>query len=803
MNELRAAWRRLVTHKASSGLAILTLGLGLGASASLFSLLDALYFRPLPLREAERLVLVSRPSPRSVFGLFSHAEVEEMATALPAASRVVAVGGRGVTLRAGGESRMLIVQYVSPGFFEALGVPLALGRGLEQADAQGTAPLVVVNHQLWRDVLGSPPLGAGVQLNDALFTLVGVTAPEFLGLDRTRRSDVFVLTAHARFAVGGLADEVADRDSRWFEAWAQLAPGATIEALRTQAAALSQRWAADDPRTYAGSALVVESFAGSQRATAGHGLAFLGLVGLVLAIAAANATHLALARSEQRRTEWAVRAALGASGGRLARAIVVENALLMLPSLALGLAFAAAAMQAFQALVPPSAVPIVLDTRFDVRLLGFTTTAALATAVLVALVPAWRHRRPALADDLRLGRVAGATRRWSTADLLVAAQMAIGTVVVVAAVLLGRALERSAAIPAGFAPDQRLATFYVVPGLRGLDPAATWRYLERARERLLALPGVVRTSYTIRLPAQGNEAGWATSVVVPGQDPPPGEEAFRIRFGIVGPDYFEAVGARLLAGRGFAAVDGPEATPVAVVNRSFAQRMWPDRDAVGQSILTGASRTPRVVVGVVEDGRIADLHEPPEPYLFVPFAQQPQGFALLLVETAGEPESVFAPTRAALAELAPEVGVLAASTLARHRELVLFEERRDAWIAAVSAGLGLLLGAVGLYGVVALATLRRMREFGVRLALGAPRAHLLRLVLGRGLRLAGGGAALGLAASLGLGGVLQSRLHGVAATDPLAFAAGALVLLLAALAASAWPAIRATRADPLVAIRAE
>ncbi len=803
-HDLRVALRGLMARPGFTALTTLTLAMGVGAGASVFSLLDALYFRPLPLHEPGRLVRITRPSPRTVFGLISYPEFRDMAAQAPALSEVAAIGGRGVTLREEGETRMLLVKYVSPNFFDTLGIPIARGRGLREGDESSETPLVVINHQLWEQRLGgrADVVGSTIRLNDASFTVVGVTSPHFVGLDRVVRSDVFVLAEHAHFAVRGLANELQDRSSRWFEVYARLAPGASLEQARTQMSVVSARWAKDDPGQYGAAGLQLAGFNEAYRGGVLQGAVFLGLVVLVLLVACANAANLALARNEGRRRELAVRAALGATRGRLGRQLLAESLLLSVFGTSLGLLVAVGLMSLLPAFVPPGSDAYVVDARFDLRLLAFVALLMALSTALTAAVPAWRHSRPDLVSDLKQAPSAASIGRWGAREWIVVSQMAVTVVVLIAAGLLSRSLSHSARIDAGFDPDRKVATFYVVPALRGYEAEASSRFFEEARQRALALPGVSRATYAIRLPAQANESGWAADFFVPGATPPPGEDAFRIRYGIVGPDYFETLGARILAGRGVRDVDTAASTPVAVVNRTFAERMWPGENPLGKRVIMGRrNRIEREVVGVAENGRIADLAEPPEMYVFVPFAQMPQGFALLLVETSGPPESIFRPMRRRIAEMDAEMAVLETSTLQEHRASLLFEQSRDAQIGGAIGLLGLLLGMVGLYGVISLVAVARSKEIGVRIALGARRSDVLRLVLGRGARLALAGAALGVVLGLAGARLLASRLHGVSATDLVSFAGGAVGLLAAALAASALPALRASRIDPVTAIR--
>jgi len=807
LNDVRMAIRSLGRRPGFTTVAVLTLALGSGANAAVFSLLDAVYFRPLPLRDTKRLVRITSAFPKTVYGMLSYSDLTELARVAPALEQVVAAGDRGVTLHHDGETRVLKISYVSPNYFEAFGIPLAQGRGLAPADAQAGAPVVVVNHALWRERLGARPdlVGNAIQLNDARFTVVGVTAPGFLGLDRVARTDVWVLAEHARFAHAALAQEVAGRTSRWFEGYGRLASGASLTQARAQLDAAARRWAAEDPRHYSAGGLAANAFDDAQREGAREGGVFLALVGLALLIACANVANLVLARSEGRRRELAVRAALGASRVRLLRHLLAESFVLCLSGVAVGLVLAVWLMRLFPALVPPAAVTYVLDVRFDGRLLGFSVILLVTATALIAAVPAWRHGRADVVGDLRAvpgGEPSG--RRWSARDAIAVGETALAVVVLVAAGLLVRSLQHATRIRPGFATDRPVASFFLVPALRGYDAPATQRFFEEARHRAAALPGVRRTSYAIRLPAQANESGWAADVAVPGKEPPPGQDSFRIRYTMVGPGYFEVLGTRILRGRGLEDTDVATATPVAVVSQTMAERLWPGEDPIGKRIVMGrSSPVERAVIGVAEDTRVASLYEARDMYFYVPFAQDPQGFGILLVETEGRPESIFGPVKAALAEMDRGLPVLDVGSLRLFMATVLFDERRDAWVGAGVGLLALMLGAVGVYGTIAVATARRTREIGIRMALGARRADVLRLVTGRGARLALTGCALGcLGGALAARG-LSSRLHGVAPDDPSSYAAAVVTLMVAAALASFLPAWRAARTNPALTVREE
>jgi predicted permease len=343
-----------------------------------------------------------------------------------------------------------------------------------------------------------------------------------------------------------------------------------------------------------------------------------------------------------------------------------------------------------------------------------------------------------------------------------------------------------------------------VPGLKGFDPAGTHRFLEAARANITSIAGVNRVSYGIRLPAQGNEAGWAAIFNIPGYEAPDGQPGFELRYTMVGPDYFEVMGTRILRGRGITAADAPGTTPVAVISQAMARRFWPGEDPLGHQMLMGRSKpVDREIVGIAEDIRIGGLYEPPESYVYVPYAQHRQTFGLLLVESKMDPAALTAAVRQQVARVDANVPILTVSSFDQHLHLILYEDRRNAWIGIAVALLALMLGAVGVYSVAALVTTRRTKELGIRVALGASQRQLLRLLLGKGVTLAVAGAVLGIGGGLWAGRLLQSQLRGLEPADPVSLAAGTAVLVFVAVASSFVPAWRASRVDPSVALRDE
>jgi predicted permease len=812
MKQIAGSIKALLRQPRYTVLAVVTLAGGIGANAAMFGLLDAVYFRPLPLTTPDALVEVTLVSPGNRFSMLSYEEFRDLERSIAAFEDVMAIGRRGVTLDRNGQTEALLIHYVSGRYFPSLGIPMQLGRGFAPPDDdRGVSPQVVINHQLWEERLGSPPdiIGRPIQLNGRPFTVIGVTARGFAGLQRTVRTDVWVTAAQAPLVAAGLGSELEDRRHRWFSVIGRLKRGVDVREAAMELDLLLARWRSSGSTAapdYQDARLVARPQADANRDAQAEGAVFLVLVGLVLFVACANVANLTLARSEGRRREMAVRAALGASRLALVGQTVLESAIVAAAGTAVGVLVASWVVRIVPALLPPGTSSIVIDIRMDARLLAFAALLAVVTTALVGAAAAWRASRADVASGLKAhaATTTASGRVLSLRDLLVVGELALSAVIVIAACLAVRSFAHSLGVDAGFDSRKNVATFYVVPGLKGYDTGATYRFLDESRRAVAALPGVARASYAIRLPAQGNEAGWAASFVIPGKEPPPGRDAFEIRYTMVGPDYFEVMGTRILSGRGIGAEDRPDSAPVAIVSESMARRLWPGESPLGRRIRMGRLRpVDREIVGVAQDIRIGGLYEPHEMYVYVPFAQHAQSFGLLLVETENDAASIASAVRQRLAEIDPELPILTVSSFADHMDRLLFEDRRNAWVALAVALLAVTLAAVGVYGVVSLVAARRRKEIGIRTMLGARRADLVRTLLARSVRLALAGTALGVAGGMAGGRLLESQLHGVDSLDPVSYVVGALVCVSVALAASVAPVWRAIRLDPAVALRDE
>jgi predicted permease len=810
LQDISFSFRTLMKRPGFTLVALLTLALGIGANSAIFSLLDALYFRPQPFEHLDRLVAVTSTLPKTVYGMTSYQEIQEIRESAPVFDEVITVGHRGVTLHQSNAIEMLKIAYVSDNFFSALGVPMHLGRAFRADENSPDAedPVVIVNYRLWQERLGGDAgiVGGAIQLNDTLFTVIGISPPGFTSEIRDSITDVWVTVGQGRFVFGGFPNELTNRHYRWFLPLARLNSGASIEQARAQLNTLARRWRDDDPMAYHNVGLTVESLTGRYYRQAQAGMVFLALIGLVLMIACANVANLTLARGEARRREIAIRGALGAPRGRLIRQLITESALLATGGAAVGLVFATWLLDVLPSVVPRLNVGAAATMQIDARVMIYTLAASLLASLMVGLLPAFRSTRGDVASDLKTEVVAQSRLEHGIPlrDVLVAAQIAICVIVLVAAGLLVRSLTNSRNIRPGFDTRKNLATFYIVPGLRGYNNEATYRFFEEALEKTKALGLVKNTSYCVRMPAWGNESGWASDFTIPGKEPPPGEEFFRIKYTMVGPDYFDVIGTRLLRGRGFDERDQPNSQPVVVITETMARSLWPGENPLGKSILMGRTQpVEREIVGVAEDLRIASLYENPEMYVYVPFSQQQTGFALLLAEVEADPELLFSIVRQQVAEIDPSLPVLSTSSMQAHMDRVLSDERMYTSVGLWLSGLALLLGGVGLYGVVALVTTRRTKELGIRLALGAGRGSVLRQVVGKGLHLSLLGIGLGIAGSAAVNRFLESRLYGVGGFDPVTFAVVTVVLIVVAVLASLVPAWRASYVDPIIALRYE
>jgi predicted permease len=696
----------------------------------------------------------------------------------------------------------VLLTIVSDNYFPLLGVEAARGRLFRDDldSAMANEPAVAISDSLWRRRYGADPSLAGrsIRMNGRSFTVVGILPPGFRGLNRAVRNDVWVPASTWRAMSPGNRREFEERGTGSFEALARLGPGAGIGQAQAQLDAVAARFRQDQPDVWRGRRFTAAT---EETRQAGGGLRpgqlLLAIAGLLVLVACANVAVLLLAQAETRRREIGIRLALGAGRWRLARQLLTESALLAAMGGAAALLLVYWLIPLIPALMPPGPDFVRFDIRLDARVVLVTLGTCLATVLLFGLAPALGAGRTDLNGVIKSGGML-ARRRFAGRSLLVASQAALGVVLLTAAGLLTGSFLHTRQQRPGFDTDRDMLVL-----LAGLDRARPQVAAlgDEIAGRLRALPGVKNAAYCRRIPMSGMGGGATVDVSIPGREAAPGEEILRLRYNQVSADYFAVTGTRLVAGRAFTRADDGEGAQAVLVSQTMARRFWPNGEAVGRWIRV--RNADMQVVGVVEDGVVNHIHEPPEPFVYFPFTRMPTGDVTFLVETAGDPGALLPAVKREMRAASPGHNLLLTSSLRRHMRDALYDDWMPAVLSAAIGALGMVLAAAGLFGVIMQGVNRRMRELAVRMALGARASDLVRMVLRHGLLLAGGGALVGVAASLAAGRLIAGLLHGVSPYDPFVLALSVAAVLVVALAASLYPAWRSTRVDPASVLRAE
>ena len=815
LQDVRYGLRALRRNPGFAAAAALTLGLGIGANAVMLSLVRGLLWRPPDVAQPERLAVVfaQNRADRS-YGDFSYADYLDFKQSTDVFSGVIGYYPLPLSLGRVGNSERAWGEMVSGNYFDVLGVRAALGRTFVEGDDRPDAGNVaVLSHQAWASRFQSDPnvVGSVVRISGHSFTVVGVAPPGFAGVYFTGfRPDVWV-PAHALARISSVGTRVDDRGAVTFRVMGRLKPGVTVEQAQAVAGAIAARLEKEFPGTNTGVQASVLSERDSRpepenaRSSSLIASVFLGGVGLVLLIACANVAGLLLARGTARQGELAIRLALGADRNRLLRQLLTESLLLAGAGGAIGLLAALWATNAISAGIRlPTDIPFSFDLRLDLPSvlvsLGACVLAALASGLMPALQSVGRDVLKPLRGEGTSGRTT--SRAWLR-HALVVGQVAVSCVLLIAAGLAMRSLRATRSVDPGFETKGGLLVS-VAPGLQGYDPAHGQAFYRRLQESASALPGVRAAGLARFVPLEFSGDGG--SIHVEGAPVREGQADVELSgWSLVTPGYFEAMGTALREGRTFDWRDGADGRRVVVVNQTMAQRYWPGRSAIGQKLrLNAPDAAPVEVVGVVADGKYRNLDEAPRPYLFQPLLQQYRGEATLVVRADGEAERLAPAVREAVRALDPEMPLYDVKTLEQlvaGRSLLL--PRLAAQMALLFAGAAVLLAMVGLYGVVAFSVARRVREIGIRMALGASRPRIVLMVMKDGASLALLGVSLGLLGALATTRVLASVLFGVGATDLATFASVSALLLGVAALAAFVPARRATAVDPLSSLRSE
>jgi putative ABC transport system permease protein len=812
--DLRIAARGLRRSPGFTLVGVLTLALGIGANAALFSILDAVLLRPLPYPDAERVVRVYAQwegSARAELSPAEYLDLREQAGSFQALG-VYADGWANLT--GGDRPERLRAAYLSASAFPALGVRAAAGRAFTAAeDAPGAAPVAVLGHDLWVRRYAADPgiVGREIRLDGGPATVVGVMPAGFAlpdDLARGEAADVFLPLGIDRASV-------PNRGSHFLHGVARLRPGVTPAAARRELAAVAAGFVRDFPDDYpanmafgTGAEPVRDAVLGQVRPVL---LLLTGAVGLVLLIACVNVASLLLARADARRREMAVRRALGAGRGRMVRLLLAESLLLSVAGGAVGLLIASGLVGVLPLVHAPD-LPRLDRVRIDAGVLAFTAGVAVLTAFVFGLVPSLAASRGSLEPLLREGGRGGTASRsrQRVRSVLVGGQVALAAVLLISAGLLLRSLIALQGVDPGYRTDGVLTAQLSLPAADYPEDRQVVESYRTLLRRLRALPGVVSAGAVTNLPLASSLGD--LNFRIEGRELPQGEVSPRADWQAVAPGYFETLGMRLVRGRGVEPRDDERAPGVAVINEAVARRYWPGRDPLGQRLLLGGGAGPGwvTVVGVVHDVRHGSLRDEPEPQIYIPHAQfrfwNGGGAARslsLVLRTLGDPMAQAGALRQRVSEMDPNLTVSEVRTLASVRSESVARPRFVTLLLGLFATLAALLAAVGIYGLVSYQVVLRIPEIGIRLALGARASSVARLVLRQGLLLAAAGLLAGVLGALAATRLLSHLLFGVAALDTVTFVAIPLLLVAVALLASWLPARRAARLDPATVLRAD
>jgi predicted permease len=817
LEDLRFSLRTLRKSPGFTAMAVLTIALGIGANSAIFSIINSMLLRPLPVAKPGQITVLEFPHghgyPAQSISYLEYEHMRQQADSPFSGVLGWELGTGG--LRVDGKNYQLLVSYVLPGFFQTLGVDAAYGRVLLPSEGKtpGADPVIVFGYGFWHGRLGADPhiVGQKVLVNGHPFTVAGVAAKDFHGLLPMVDFEAYVPYA-MYVSLGGPPDLLTSTKNDNVHVLGRLRPQVTVEQARAALAVEANRLAEQFPDRDKNLNILVfpERLSRPDPQSAGVFLVvsglFLVLAELVLVLACVNVANLLLVRATVRQREMAIRVALGGARMRLMRLLLTESILLALLGGAAGVLLGAWGSRAVSSINLHTTLPLAIDFSFDWRVFGFSFLAALLTGILVGLVPAIRASRTDLIATLCASGRAVTAGRHRLRNALVAVQVAGSLMLLVVAVLFARSMAKAQHIDLGFKP-QGLVDFSMDPNGIGYDDQQAAEFYDQMLSRVRALPGVESASVAFAVPFGYYNS--VTTLEIDGYQPPPGQGAPTLNDNYVSAGYFENLGIPILRGRDFNDADKPESQQVAIINEAAARKYWPHQDPLGRQFKTQDDRQQGAieVVGLVRDSRYDDLSGAIEPFIYLPFSQHLENNALrtLQVRAAGDPKTIVASVQETIAGMAPTLPVFDVHTMVDGLDTIngLLMFQLGAALAATMGLLGLLLAIVGVYGVVSYATNQRTHEIGIRVALGAHPDQIVKLVLRQGLGIVSIGLGIGLLAALAAGRVVGRFLVGVSAADPVTFISVSLVLAGVALFACWIPARRAMRVDPAVALRHE
>jgi len=793
----RLALRRLRQGPGFTAAAILTLALGIGANTTTFSALNKLILRPLPVERPNELVSLNGG------GAFSYPTYKDLRDRTHTLSGLIAYRPAPVSLSLEGANAHLFTYEVSGNYFEVLGVKALLGRALTPADDQKRLghPVVVLSYAGWQRRFGADPavVGKSVKLNGLAYTVLGVMPPEFFGTERLFAPELYVpMAMEPQIEPGN--DWLENRDT--WDCWVlgrrkpEVSTAQAEAELNTIAAQL-----AHDYRNLEGFRIVLSppGLAGTllRGGVIGFATVLMGVSGLVLLIACTNLANLLLARASDRQKEIAIRLALGASKWRLIRQLLAESLVLSTTGAAVGVLLATWVGDFIASWQPPLDIPVNLDIPLDHRVLLFTAAAGLLTTMLFGLAPAIQSARTDLVSALK--NAAGRFRRWQPREFLVAAQISLSVLLLVATAMVVHSLQRALTSNVGFNP-RNAAVAAVDLGLAGYDESRGREFQRRLVLKVAALPSIESAGLANTIPLSIDQSH--TGVRRADKPEPKPSELIHANFYMVDPGYFRTMQTRILSGRAFDAHDREGAPRVAIINRALAQRLFPNETAVGGR-LAGYGSGPAEIVGIAEDGKYDSMSDSATPAAFWPILQRYGSTTLIIARSPLPSDQVVRMLRNAVHDLDSTLPFYQAGSLDDHLRLPLFPAHLAASMLAAFGVLAIVLAATGVYGVMAYSVARRRREIGIRMAIGATGKQVMSMVLRRTVILLAFGASLGAVAALAAGGLLSPILYNVSPKDPAAFALAVLLMAAVALAAAWLPALHAARIEPSSALREE
>ena len=826
LSDLRHAFRQLVKSPGFTAIALLTLALGIGANSALFSIMDRLLYRPLPVPAPEQLAILAIPEPNGNYGQeFNYPLFLDYQRNTTAFENLCATSMESVGLgsAAGTERRQALV--VSGNYFSMLHVDAALGRTFapDEGVVIDDAPVVVISYPLWLTQFGADPqaIGRSILIDSHPFTVIGVAPREFTGTSRGQKPDLYIpFTMYGQLTDQRPGGEhpLNSRYFTWLHILGRLKEGVTHQQAETEMQTLTRHLHETTPDNTPEKLSVLPGAQGDVQSVSEARkplFILLAISALVLLVACANLANLQLARASGRSREFAVRIALGASRTRLLRTLLAESVLLSLLGGVLGILVAMWLTTFLQNIPLPNQgftlkganEGFVFSGELSPRLLGFTSVVAIVTGVLFGLAPAWQASRTQPVSELKNGSGATEARGWRRTfrSSLVVIQVAVSLVVMICTGLFARNLRQLQHIDPGFEPSRVLLMSFDL-GLNSASPAKTAAFYGELLERTRALPGMEAASLSLLTPLDGKSPGWSVNQIedfLPEKDEHPWSHV-----NFVSSDYFKVLSIRMIAGRDFNVTDTATSQRVVIVDESFAQAYRGGKLGVGWHISLPNPRNEGKldlveVVGIVRSIRGRSLGEAPERIMYCPNTQQPWQAMTLAVRTGLESGSVTKAIRELVKSLDANIPVFQVRTIEQQFSSSLGYQRVTTALLNGFSVLALLLVALGLYGVLAYSVSLRTREIGVRLALGAQIPDVLRSVLQQGLRLVGFGFVLGLFGAFAGTRLIRSQLYGIDPLDPLVFGAVTVLFAIVALLACWLPARRATKVDPMIALRAE